>query len=116
MDDNINNLLSSFSWFRPQEEQDKAVQELARYQDEIINILISGTQKDQWHNVIRLVEQSNTEYQYRAVPQMLLLLMDINSPGAKEAVEIMIKLDSVKLKPCIIDVLLRDKKKTTQYG
>ncbi|MDR6883571.1 hypothetical protein J2X61_005365 [Bacillus sp. 3255] len=110
MDDNINSLLSSLSWFRPQEEQDKAIQELAKYQDEIINILISGTQKDQWHSVIRVVEQSNTEYQYRAVPQMLLLLMDINSPGAKEAVEIMMKLDSVKLKPFIIEVLLRAEK------
>jgi len=47
LDDNIISLLSSLSWYRPQEEQDKAIQELAKFQDAIVNI--SGTQKDQWH-------------------------------------------------------------------
>jgi hypothetical protein len=114
MDDNVKKLLSSLNWHRPQEEQDFAVQELIQYKDEIINKFISETQKEQWHNAIRIIEKLEASDQIKAVPQMLLLLMDLNWPGALPAVEIMKKLDAESLKPYIVEILKRaDKENDT---
>lgn len=114
MDEKVKKLLSSLNWHRPQAEQDFAVQELIDYKDEIINIFISDTQKEQWHNAIRIIEKLDESYQIKAVPQMLLLLMDLNWPGAMPALEIMKKLDIENIKPYIADTLRRaDKENDT---
>lgn len=107
MEDKVETLLSSLNWHLPQEEQDFAVQELVHYKDEIINRFISETQKEQWHNAIRVIEKLDASYQIMAVPQMLLLLMDLNWPGAMPAVEIMKKLDNESIKPFIEATLIR---------
>jgi len=114
MDEKVKKLLSSLNWHRPQAEQDFAVQELIDYKDEIINIFISDTQKEQWHNAIRIIEKLDESYQIKAVPQMLLLLMDLNWPGAMPALEIMKKLDIENIKPYIAEALRRaDKENDT---
>lgn len=107
MEDKVETLLSSLNWHLPQEEQDFAVQELVHYKDEIINRFISETQKEHWHNAIRVIEKLDASYQIMAVPQMLLLLMDLNWPGAMPAVEIMKKLDNESIKPYIEATLIR---------
>ncbi|MHA6484113.1 DUF5071 domain-containing protein [Paenibacillus sp. strain BS8-2] len=107
MDEVVKKLLASLNWHRPQSEQDFAVQELIHYKDEIINIFISETQKEQWHNAIRIIERLDNLDQLKAVPQMLLLLMDMNWPGAQPAVEIMKKLDLESIRPYVEEVLIR---------
>ncbi|GFZ91571.1 hypothetical protein GCM10008018_42300 [Paenibacillus marchantiophytorum] len=114
MENKITELLAALNWHRSQEDQDLAVQELIKYKDEIIHNLISETSKEQWLNVIRIIDKLDISYQINAVPQMLLLLADLNWPGALPAVEIMKRLEIDSIKYYIEDTLRRaDKENDT---
>lgn len=85
MEEELHILLQSLSWDLSEDEQEKGIQKLIPYKDYIINSLITNTSKHQWKNAVRLVEKLEYPYRVRMVPQLLLLLKDMNWPGAIDA-------------------------------
>jgi len=89
MEEDVRNLLSSLSWNRPAEEQSKAVEELIKIKDKILNCLITYTSKDQWDNCMKIINKLKYRDQVKMIPQLLFLLKDMNWPGAREAFNLM---------------------------
>jgi hypothetical protein len=106
MEEDLQSLFSSLSWYQPEEEQEHAIQKLIMNKDRFINSLITGSTKDQWLNATKLIGRIEYSDQVRMVPQMLFLLRDMNWPGALEATRIMGNLNSEDLKPYIGKALI----------
>lgn len=85
MEEELHILLQFLSWNLSEDEQEQGIEKLIPYKDKIINLLITNTSKHQWKNAVRLIDRLEYPYRVRMVPQLLLLLKDMNWPGAVDA-------------------------------
>ncbi len=107
MEDRIRNLLEYLDWNQSVELQEMAIKELVNYKDLLIDSIITSTGKHQWLNAVSFVCGLDESYQLKFVPQLLLLLQDMNWPGALEATELMVALEHSELKPHIVNALIQ---------
>lgn len=110
----LRKLFESLSWSRPEEEQQMAIKQLIPYKDYLKHCLITETTKEQWDNAVKLIGELEYQDQVNLVPQMLILLQDMNWPGATEATKIMRKMNLEDIKQSIIEALIQaDRDKDT---
>jgi hypothetical protein len=78
---------------------------MTQSKDLIFNCLITQTGKDQWDNCLKIINELDYHDQVRMAPQMLFLLRNLNWPGAREACDIMTKMNIEDLTPFIKQAL-----------
>ena len=110
MEEDLQTLLRSLSWYYPEEQQEQAIQKLIIHKKKYVNSLITQSSKDQWHNAVRLIGHLDYSDQVQMIPEMLFLLKDMNWPGALDATRIMEGLNPEELKPHISRALIEANK------
>ncbi|HBB15148.1 MAG TPA: hypothetical protein DCZ76_12875 [Treponema sp.] len=81
--------ISKLSWHRTESEQKEAIRFLTQAPDWDFSNCIRKSSKDIWENLVAVIKKRSYEEKVQLAGELLYLLMDLNWPGALQALGIL---------------------------
>ena len=100
--DEIISLVNKLNWNFPEYEQKDAIKILKNivHEDDYDLLIISG-HKYTWPNTVEILKEAGYPKNRKALPSLILLLQDINWPGAREGMSVLKESDKKVLIPML---------------
>ena len=92
-------LVTELDWSQSKEVQNRAISALSKTEESNYDLLINKDMKFTWKNAVKVIKNIGYPKSKSLIPDLIWLLLDINWPGALEAVELLSKVDKETLVP-----------------
>ena len=100
--DDISELVGNLDWNLPKCVQEKAIGTLlTTVNEDDYDLLIPLGSKNTWVNIVKIIETVGYPKNNKALPSLILLLQDLNWPGANEGMGILKNIEHEVLVPMI---------------
>ncbi|MCL2571925.1 MAG: hypothetical protein FWE11_05935 [Defluviitaleaceae bacterium] len=100
--DDISKLVGNLDWNMPKCEQEKAIGKILNtVNEDDYDLLILLGNKNSWLNIVKIIEAMGYPKNKKALPSLILLLQDLNWPGANEGIGILKNIEHEVLVPML---------------
>lgn len=100
-DQDLEKIVDGLHWNHSSETQESAISAIQKLDDSVLPAIFGMTAKPQWQNYVEAVRRIGFPRNRDMLPSLLILLQDLNWPGAEQALQILMQSERSVLLPLL---------------